>query len=236
VHRHARCCAASSHSVLPPRRRLTPNSRVACFARRLSATLQQKLPLFYQNPQQHWRQIEGCVYCLRQSISSNDPTFFAAPAVGELLQLLPTLPAIGQLQPTAIRTVGTYSNWLSKNPTLLPPMLQFVSNGLMSEATAAAASQAMKHLCDSCAEHLASEDAMRQLLQMYLGTLQLQLAAVRAEAHATLPTRHARRASDAAPAAPRRTRLPCHDHPMADVGELSSVRVRVVWRSRTASI
>lgn len=151
-------------------------SSVAIIAR-LSATLQQKLPLFYQNPQQHWRQIEGCVYCLRQSISSNDPTFFAAPAVGELLQLLPTLPAIGQLQPTAIRTVGTYSNWLSKNPTLLPPMLQFVSNGLMSEATAAAASQAMKHLCDSCAEHLASEDAMRQLLQMYLGTLQLQLAA-----------------------------------------------------------
>jgi len=33
----------------------------------------------------------------------------------------------------------------------------------------------MKHLCDSCAEHLAAEATMQQLLQMYLGTLTLQL-------------------------------------------------------------
>ena len=91
-------------------------------------------------------------------------------------QLLPTLPVVGQLQSTAIRTVGTYSNWLSKNPQLLPPLLTFVSNGLRLEATAAAASQAMKLLCDSCAEHLAEPNTMQQLLQMYLGTLQLPLA------------------------------------------------------------
>ena len=142
---------------------------------KLATTLQQKLPEFASHPQQHWRKIEGFIYCLRQSISTNDPTFFDAPVVGELLQLLPTLPAVGQLQATAIRTVGTYSNWLSKNEHLLPPMLTFVSNGLANEGTAAAASQAMRHLCDSCAEHLAGEQTMRQLLQMYLGTLQLQL-------------------------------------------------------------
>ena len=143
---------------------------------KLSATLQAKLPEFAAAPEQHWRGIEGCVYCLRQSISSNDPTFFQAPAVASLLQLLPTLPVVGQLQSTAIRTVGTYSNWLSKNPQLLPPLLTFVSNGLRLEATAAASSQAMKLLCDSCAEHLAEPNTMQQLLQMYLGTLQLPLA------------------------------------------------------------
>ena len=142
---------------------------------KFSATLATKLPAFQAAPQQQWRAIEGCVYCLRQSISSNDPSFFTSPAVGELLQLLPTLPPVGQLQSTAIRTIGTYSNWLSRNPTLIPPMLSFVANGLTNEVTAAAASQAMRHLCDSCAEHLAAADTMSQLLSMYMGTLALQL-------------------------------------------------------------
>ena len=151
------------------------SSSVAVIAK-LSATLQQKLGPFAAAPEQHWRAIEGCVYCLRQSISSNDPQFFQSPAVADLLRLLPTLPPVGQLQSTAIRTVGTYSTWLAKNPPLLPPLLQFVSNGLSQPATAAAASQAMKLLCDSCAEHLSEAATMQQLLQMYLGTLQLPLA------------------------------------------------------------
>eukprot|EP00320_Phaeocystis_rex_P016070 CAMPEP_0119067774 /NCGR_PEP_ID=MMETSP1178-20130426/10153_1 /TAXON_ID=33656 /ORGANISM="unid sp, Strain CCMP2000" /LENGTH=44 /DNA_ID= /DNA_START= /DNA_END= /DNA_ORIENTATION= len=40
---------------------------------------------------------------------------------------------------------------------------------------AAAASQSMKQLCDACAEHLADEASMTQLLQMYHGTLRLSL-------------------------------------------------------------
>ena len=35
--------------------------------------------------------------------------------------------------------------------------------------------QAMKHLCDACAEHLAEDATMQQLLQMYLGTIALPL-------------------------------------------------------------
>ena len=143
---------------------------------KLFATLKAKLPDFAADPPGQWRAIEGCVYCLRQSISTNDPTFFRSEAVAELLQLLPTLPAVGQLQPTAIRTVGTYANWLSRNPQLLMTMLSFVSSGITSEATAAAASQAMKHLCDACAEHLAQSETMAQLLQMYHSTLSLRLS------------------------------------------------------------
>lgn len=143
----------------------------------LMGTLQPKLAAFAADPQAHWREIEGCVFCLRQSISKNDPTFFSSPAVAQLLQLLPTLPEAGTLVPTCIRTVGTYSAWLSRNPEHLPPLLTFVSNGLSVPASAPAASHALKHLCDACSEHLADEATMAQLLTMYRNALALSLQA-----------------------------------------------------------
>jgi len=79
------------------------------------------------------------------------------------------------LKATCIRTVGTYANWLSRNPQELIALLTFVSGGLNEDKTAAAAAQAMRHLCEGCAEHLATEATMQQLLQMYQGTLPLQL-------------------------------------------------------------
>ena len=193
-------------------RRLQVATSVAVIDR-LFLKMQAELPAFSAAPQERWRNIEAYVYCLRQS-GTKDPTFFNAPRVGELLQLLPALPAVGELTTTAIRTVrarrraaavaallaalshawlrssrgrssrcapparpqvGTHSDWLSHNPALLPPLLTFVAEGLTQDKTAAAASQAMKHLCEKCAEHLAEEATMAQLLQMYLGTLQLKL-------------------------------------------------------------
>lgn len=76
--------------------------------------------------------------------SPSTPCLCFAVQVGELLQLLPNLPPAGMLQATCIRTVGTYSNWLSKHPELLPSLLQFVSSGLTVPSCASAASQAMK--------------------------------------------------------------------------------------------
>ena len=97
-------------------------------------------------------------------ISRNEPSFFAADSVAQLLQLLPTLPAAGSLHETCIRTIGTYSNWLNKNPGLLPSLLAFVANGLAHEPTAAAASSSMKQLCDLCAEHLTDPAMMSQVV------------------------------------------------------------------------
>ena len=142
---------------------------------RLYARLQATLPSFQADPNAHWRVVEGCIYCLRQSISSNDPTFFSAGGVADVLRLLPSLPPVGTLQSTAIRTVGTYAQWLHRNPSLLPPLLTFVSNGLTSQATAAAAAQALKHMCESCAENLAEQATMSQLISVYQGTLALEL-------------------------------------------------------------
>ena len=146
----------------------------AAVIEQLMVSLQAALPAFNANPQAHWRQIEAHVFCLRQS-GTREQNFYSAQRVGELLQLLPSLPNVGELTTTSIRTVGTHSDWLNKNPALLPQLLGFVSHGLTQEKTAAASSQAMKHLCEKCAEHLAEEATMAQLLQMYLGTLQLQL-------------------------------------------------------------
>jgi len=140
----------------------------------LFLSLQAALPAFMAAPHERWREVEAYIYCLRQS-GTKEPTFFKASRVGELLQLLPSLPAVGELTTTAIRTVGTHSDWLAENPELLPSLLGFVSQGLTQDKTAAASSQAMKHLCEKCAQHLAEESTMRQLLHMYLGTLQLQL-------------------------------------------------------------
>lgn len=142
---------------------------------RLMAWLQEKLPAFAADPAGRWREVEGCVFCLRQSISKNDDTFFTSPAVAQFLQLLPTLPDVGLLVPQCIRTVGTYATWLNKNPELLPPLLTFVSGGLGSPKTAPATSQALKSLCDQCADHLNDDATMAQLLQMYRGALALDL-------------------------------------------------------------
>lgn len=86
--------------------------------------------------------------------------------------IAPAKPAIPSMQ------VGTHADWLNMNPELLPKLLGFVSQGLTQNKTAAASSQAIKFLCEKCAEHLAEEATMQQLLQMYLGTLQLQLDTV----------------------------------------------------------
>lgn len=66
--------------------------------------LQAALPVFMSSPADNWRRIEAFIFCLRQS-GSKDPSFYKAGRVGELLQLLPTLPAVGELTTTAIRTV-----------------------------------------------------------------------------------------------------------------------------------
>jgi hypothetical protein len=140
---------------------------------RVFTVLQATLPQLAAAPAAHWRQVEGCVYCMRQMVAANrvqDPAFFGADVVGSLMRLLPTLPAVGELQVTSIRTVGTYANWFSSNAELLPQMLAYVSQRLTQEAMAAAAAQSMKHLCDACSEHLADESSMTQLLQMYHGT------------------------------------------------------------------
>ena len=79
------------------------------------------------------------------------------------MRLLPTLPAVGDLQNTCIRTVGTYAHWFSSNAELLPQMLQYVSQGLTQEAMAAAAAQSMKQLCDACSEHLSDDTSGREL-------------------------------------------------------------------------
>jgi len=149
-------------------------SSVNCIQEAYEA-LTAQLPAFSANPQAQWRNIEACVFCARQMITSNEPAFFTAEVVYKLMQLLPTLPPVGELSNTAIRTVGTYANWLSRHPEMLSPMLTFVTHGLSVDKSAAASSQAMKHLCDACAEHLAEEGTMAQLLQMYHGTLALTL-------------------------------------------------------------
>jgi len=96
------------------------------------------------------------------------PAFFSAEVVGSLMRLLPTLPAVGELQSTCIRTVGTYARWFGANPELLPQTLAYVSQGLTQAAMAAPAAQSMRHLCDACAEHLADEASMTQLVQVLL--------------------------------------------------------------------
>ena len=152
---------------------------VTCLER-VFGVLQARLPALAADPAAHWRYVEGCVYSMRQMVAINrnqfsQPAFFSAEVVGNFMRLLPTLPAVGELQSTCIRTVGTYARWFGQNPELLPQILAYVSQGLTQEAMAAPAAQSMRHLCDACAEHLADEASMTQLVQMYLGTLALPL-------------------------------------------------------------
>lgn len=142
---------------------------------RTFAQLQGVLPGLAAAPAEGWRRAECCVWCMRQMVSNGDPTFFGAEVVGQLMRLLPALPAAGELQTTCIRTIGTYASWLNRNHELLPSLLTHVSRGLADQKTAAAASQALKHMCEACAEHLAEDAPMAELVGMYHGTLALPL-------------------------------------------------------------
>jgi hypothetical protein len=57
---------------------------------RVFTVLQATLPQLAAAPAAHWRQVEGCVYCMRQMVAANrvqDPAFFGAEVVGSLMRL-----------------------------------------------------------------------------------------------------------------------------------------------------
>ena len=88
------------------------------------------------------RRAECCVWCMRQMVSNGDPTFFG----GGGPCLLPALPAAGERR-RPIRTIGTYASWLNRTTAASSPA--HVSRGLADQKTAAAASQALKHMCEA---------------------------------------------------------------------------------------
>ena len=81
----ARAQTARSSASLLSRTPTVPSSAF-CSSSHSHGSLLSRHRNLSQEPQQHWRAVEGCVYCLRQSISTNDPTFFAAQGVAELLK------------------------------------------------------------------------------------------------------------------------------------------------------
>lgn len=92
-------------------RRVSQVATSVAVIEQLFLSLQAALPAFMAAPHERWREVEAYIYCLRQS-GTKEPTFFKASRVGELLQLLPSLPAVGELTTTAIRTVRSSRRFL----------------------------------------------------------------------------------------------------------------------------
>ena len=72
---------------------------------RTFAQLQGVLPGLAAAPAEGWRRAECCVWCMRQMVSNGDPQFFGAEVVGQLMRLLPALPAAGERHAEAIKTL-----------------------------------------------------------------------------------------------------------------------------------
>ena len=80
-------------------------SSVRCLER-VFAVLQTQLPELAAAPAQRWRQVEGCVYCMRQMVAANrvqDPAFYGAEVVGSTAGGRPALCPVGRPRPVGLR-------------------------------------------------------------------------------------------------------------------------------------
>ena len=78
-------------------------SSVRCLER-VFAVLQTQLPELAAAPAQRWRQVEGCVYCMRQMVAANrvqDPAFFGAEVVGSTAGWRPPSALLDDRAPSA---------------------------------------------------------------------------------------------------------------------------------------
>ncbi|EIN14130.1 ARM repeat-containing protein [Punctularia strigosozonata HHB-11173 SS5] len=120
-----------------------------------------------------WQEIEAPLFSLRSMGGEVDPT--DAKVVGQILDLIPSLPLHPKVRYAALLVIARYSEWINMHPNYVPYQLQYISAGFEDGdvEVSAAAGQALKYLCMDCKTHL--QDFLPQL-HTFVGTSGAKLA------------------------------------------------------------
>ncbi|CAM6084292.1 unnamed protein product [Calypogeia fissa] len=114
-----------------------------------------------------WKSVEASLYCIRAIAKAVSVTENAI--LPQVAALLPRLPHQPQLLYTSSLTIAALADWLgatASSPTMLPNILGVLIIGLsVPDDTCAAASLALKHVCDACRDELGK--SVEPLLGVY---------------------------------------------------------------------
>ena len=106
------------------------------------------------SPAPSWEHLEAILFLLQAASQSvNDSSF---PYLQLVFAQFPHLPPHPTLSKTLLTFLGSFSSWLSRQPALLPPVVQSVFSALADPDLAPLASIAFRDICEECAEQLLS--------------------------------------------------------------------------------
>ncbi|CAD6926118.1 unnamed protein product [Tilletia controversa] len=142
-----------------------------CLARALT-TMQTAMAGASANGNFQWQAVEAPLFSMRAMGSRADPSDDAV--LPRIFDIVPTLPAHPKLQYAALLVVSRYSEWTNRHPERIPAVLTYITTGLSAkdQDVAAAAAQALNHLCQDCSQHLVP--FLPQLYEFF-GTIDEQL-------------------------------------------------------------
>ncbi|KAJ3102469.1 Nuclear import receptor [Phlyctochytrium planicorne] len=116
------------------------------------------------DPNVRWQSVEAPLFAIRvmgDRIREKDN-----PAFAEIMSMLPQLPSHPKVKYAAILVIGRYAHWTKLHPEFLPYQMTYVSKGFEDNESIAAASRALKYLCNECGERIV--DYLGQLHPFYL--------------------------------------------------------------------
>ncbi|KAJ3112912.1 Nuclear import receptor [Phlyctochytrium bullatum] len=114
-----------------------------------------------------WQKVEAPLFALRtmgEKISDSEST-----VMPRIMGMLPQLPPHPKVKYSAILLIGRYATWTRLHPEFLPYQMTYVSHGFEEKESIAAASRALKYLCNECGERIV--DYLGQLHPFYLNIL-----------------------------------------------------------------
>ncbi|PFH50786.1 hypothetical protein AMATHDRAFT_144313 [Amanita thiersii Skay4041] len=101
-----------------------------------------------------WQEVEAPLFALRSMGAEVDPS--DDNAVPKIMDLIPQLPDHPRVRYAALLIIARYTEWMNMHPQYINNQLQYISGGFQdSDAeVCAAASHALKYLCQDCKQHL----------------------------------------------------------------------------------
>ncbi|KAJ3414766.1 Nuclear import receptor [Chytridiales sp. JEL 0842] len=116
------------------------------------------------DPSTPWQEIEAPLFALRtMGKNIRDDESKMLPVI---MSMLPQLPAHPKVRYAAILVIGRYASWTREHPDYIPYQMTFITKGFEDRESMAAASRALKYLCDECGEMIVNY--LSQLHPFYL--------------------------------------------------------------------
>ncbi|KAJ2502789.1 Nuclear import receptor [Coemansia sp. RSA 1972] len=106
-----------------------------------------------QNVELRWQDAEAALFAVRAMGAEVSPA--ESTVLPKIMDMLSRLPAHPKLRYAATLVIGRYTEWTHEHPQYVSFQLAFIADGFKERTVAAASAQALKYLCQDCAEFLA---------------------------------------------------------------------------------